>query len=266
MAPPTDDYERFVIGVRDLTGIDLDQYRRPQMERRLRTFARRQQCADLDAYLAHLVSDPDGVGEFRDRMTINVSELFRNPEHFRQLEERHLPDLLGRAGGDVSVWSAGCSYGAELYSVAMLLAEQAPAGRHRLLGTDIDPLILERARGGRFREADLRAVSEARRRQWFMPVDTEDGRRWQIDPALREAVRFRRHDLLADTYPQGVDVICCRNVVIYFTDAAKEEIYRKFFAALRPGGILFIGATERIAEAEAIGFEHAGMFFHRRPG
>jgi len=260
-----DDYDRFIHGVRTLVGIDLSQYRRTQMERRLRTFARRQQCTDLDQYLAHLKSDDGAVAEFRDRMTINVSELFRNPHHFRTLEQVHLPELLARAPGrGLAVWSAGCSYGAELHSVSILLQELAPDRRHRLEGTDIDPFIIERARAGRFREADLRSVTHARRARWFDAVEDDDGK-WQVDATLRQAAHFRRHDLLRGRYPADLDLICCRNVVIYFTDEAKEGIYRGFRDALRPGGILFIGATERIANAKEIGLEHVGMFFYRRP-
>lgn len=264
--PPGDDYDRFVVGVKTLTTIDLALYRRPQMERRLRTFARRQKCDDLDQYLALLRADAEAVQEFRDRMTINVSELFRNADHFRALERDHLPRLLAEAGSrPLKVWSAGCSYGAEIYSVAIQLQELAPGRRQDLQATDIDPFILERAKAGMFRDADMKNVSAERARRWFSPAEDDGEPRHLVDTALRTAVKFRRHDLLKDPYPQGMDLICCRNVVIYFTDDAKEQIYRRFLQALRPGGILFIGATERIADAEQLGYGRAGMFFYSRP-
>lgn len=261
--PPTTagDYARFCAGVKQLCGIDLDAYRPGQMERRLRTHAEREGHRDLDGYLAALRRDPVARDGFLDRMTINVSELFRNPERFEELERVHLPSLLRGPAPGLRVWSAGCSYGAEPYTLAMMLADLAPRGRHEILATDIDEKVLARAREGRFSEADLRNVGADRRRRHI--ADEATGGR--ADAALRRAITFRRLDLLADRYPDRLDLILCRNVVIYFTDAAKERIYAGFLRALRPGGILFVGSTERVNRAEEMGWERLGTFFYRRP-
>ena len=119
------DYVRFCDGIRALAKIDLSHYRRGQMERRLRTFAERQGASNLDDYLQMLRRDPAALDRFRDRMTINVSELFRNPDQFSILENDQLPVLAKRANGSVTVWSAGCSYGAEPYTLAILLRRPA---------------------------------------------------------------------------------------------------------------------------------------------
>jgi len=260
-APAGPDYDRFCDGVRQLCGVDLGHYRRPQMERRLRTFAERAGHADLDAYLAAIRADRTARDEFLDRMTINVSELFRNPERFAELERTHVPALAGPGTRGLKAWSAACSYGAEPYSLLILLNELLPGRRHEVRGTDIDRNILERAREGAFSRADLRNVTAARRARWF--TDAGDGGAQVVD-ALRRAVRFSQMDLLKDRYPTGQDLILCRNVVIYFTEDAKRLIYGKLRDALRPGGILMVGSTESIADAERTGWEKAGTFFYRR--
>ncbi len=258
---PPADYLRFCAGVRQICGIDLGNYRPGQMERRLRSHAERVGHADLDAYLAHIRRDRAARDDFLDRMTINVSELFRNPERFAELERTHIPDLLTRSPRGLRVWSAACSYGAEPYSLAILLKEAAPTGRHEVRGTDLDRRILDRARRGEFNAADLRNVSAERRRRWF--TDTPDGGAHASD-TLRNAVRFSHLDLLADRYPSGQDLILCRNVVIYFTETAKAGIYARLRDALRPGGILMIGSTETIAGAEELGLQKLSTFFYSR--
>lgn len=261
-APAGSDYDRFCDGVRRSCGVDLGHYRRPQMERRLRTFAERSGHADLDAYLAAIRADRRTRDEFLDRMTINVSELFRNPERFAELERIHIPALAGASGArGLKAWSAACSYGAEPYSLLILLNELLPGRRHEVRGTDIDRNILERAREGAFARADLRNVTPARRARWF--TDAADGGARVVD-TLRRGVRFAHMDLLKDAYPSGQDLILCRNVVIYFTEDAKRRIYGRLRDALRPGGILMVGSTESIADAERTGWEKAGTFFYRR--
>jgi len=262
-ADPTADYDRFCAGVKAVCDIDLVQYRRAQMERRIRSFARTGGHGDLDAYLSVLRSDVVARAAFLDHMTINVSELFRNPERFLELEKTFMPQLMSQnPGRGLRVWSAGCSYGAEPYTLAILLKEAAPRASHELVATDIDQTILKRAREGIFSEQDLLNVSAERRRNWFTKLP--DGS-WQANQDLRSMVKFSRLDLLADNYPATRDLILCRNVVIYFKDDAKEKIYQRFFASLRPGGVLFIGSTERVGDPAKLGWERPGTFFYRRP-
>jgi chemotaxis protein methyltransferase CheR len=258
------DYGRFCAGVKTLCGIELGHYRPAQMERRLRSFAERAGHSDLDAYLARLRRDVTARDAFLDRMTINVSELFRNPERFAELERDHLPALAARSrAGALKVWSAGCSYGAEPYTLAILLREAAPGLRHELVATDIDETILARAREGWFTAQDLQSVTPARRARWF---DAGPDGRVRARPELRSLVRFSKLDLLADPYPRARDLILCRNVVIYFNEDAKERIYARFLDALVPGGTLFVGSTERVNDAARLGWERPATFFYRRPG
>ena len=261
-APLPADYVRFIDGIHTVCDIDLRHYRPGQMERRLRTFAERSGHADLDAYLAAIRRDQTARAEFLDRMTINVSELFRTPERFVQLEKEYLPQLAATSTRGLKVWSAACSYGAEPYSLAILVNELYPKARHEVRGADLDANVLARAREGIFNRADMRNVTAERRARWF--TDTDDGGA-RVSEELRRAVKFEQMDLLKDRYPTNQDLILCRNVVIYFTAEAKRLIYDRLRAALRPGGILMVGSTESIADAEENGWEKAGTFFYRRP-
>lgn len=262
---PSPDYARFCTGIKALMGVDLSAYRPAQMERRLRSFAQRKGLADLDRYLELLRDDADAREAFKDRMTINVSELFRNPERWQELETRVIPELAAAARGarGLRVWSAGCSYGAEPYSLAILLRESLPGARHELSATDIDQVVLARAREGRFGAGDLRNVSPARMGRWFGPPDSEGA--VQAVRELRSAIRFRKLDLLEERYPRAQDLILCRNVVIYFEEDAKRRVFSAFLEALRPGGYLLVGSTERINRFDEMGWLKGGTFLYRKP-
>ena len=245
------------------TGIRLSEYKADQMCRRIGTLAQRSGCASFEAYASLVECDAARMDEFRDRMTINVTEVLRNPDRFAELTEAVLPDLLARRpAAPLSVWSAGCSYGAEAYTLAMLLHEVSPAPAHRILGTDVDPVILARAAHPCFSDADVLNLSPARLAAHF--GHSADG--YRPKPHLQGRVRFGPHDLLTSPYPNAEhDLIVCRNVLIYFTDDAKDRIARGFLRALRPGGVLFVGGTERLSDHRALGFELLRPFFYRKP-
>src|SRR5262249_32936523 len=147
-----------------------------------------------------LETDPQRRQEFKDYVTINVSEFFRDGERFGELERRVLPMLL-EGGPGLRVWSAGCSMGAEPYSLSILLNELAPGRAHSILATDIDHTILDRARAGAgYLPADVRNAAADRLRRWF--VASPDGK-YSVGPGARTAIRFQKHDLLRDAYPRG---------------------------------------------------------------
>lgn len=241
------------------TGIDLNRYKGKQLERRLQSLLRRHNLPDYTSLALLLDRDPGFVQTFKDFLTINVTEFFRNPEKFRELRDRYLPELL-RDRPQLGIWSAGCSIGAEIYSVAMLLEELTPGRAHRLLATDIDRASLERAQKAVYHEQEIRAVPPHLRARWFRR--TEDG--WQLDRRITERVRFATHNMLEDPMPGDMDLILCRNVVIYFTDEAKDRLYRRFYDSLRPGGYLFTGGTETIFAARDIGFHLQTPCFYKK--
>jgi chemotaxis protein methyltransferase CheR len=232
------------------------------MHRRLSVLLGRLRIGSFGEYERVLERDGARRQEFRDYVTINVSEFFRDRDRFGELGRRVIPELL-RRGASLRVWSAGCSNGAEPYSLSILLQELGPERAHSILATDVDQTILDRARRGTgYLAADLRNVGTERIRRWF--VATPDGR-FNIAPGARASIRFAKHDLLRDRYPSGpFDLIACRNVVIYFTEEAKDRIYAGFVKALRPGGILFIGGTEAIMRPQALGLSVMGAGFYRK--
>lgn len=245
--------------LRDRLGLDLGAYRSDSMERRVQAALHRMGVSRLEDFLARARQDPSLLKDLVGRLTIHVSEFFRNPELFAVLERQILPELRGRFGA-LRVWSAGCSNGAEAYSVAMLLAEADPKGGWSVLGTDVDPTVLEQAEEGRYRDADVRHVDPRRRARFFV----REGEFWRVRPELRQRVRFRRHDLLADPFGGPWHLVLCRNVVIYFTEDAKRTLYRRFVAALETGGYLFVGAAEQVLGAREMGLESASPFFYRK--
>jgi chemotaxis protein methyltransferase CheR len=254
-----DDYTALCEGVRRMTGIDLGQYKRGQMERRIRTFATKQGTPDLGAYLRVLQKDPAKVTELVDRVTINVSQLWRNPEQWTLLGRKVLPALA--AEGPVRAWSAGCSYGAEAFTLAAVAGAAIPGTRVTIRGTDIDPRIVERARAGVFTAEDGRDAPAAELKRWFEPVDGG----WKAKPELRRLVTFEVGDLLRRRpSPESFDLVLCRNTVIYFNEEVRDALHERLVTALRPGGHLLIGSTERVTKPKELGLEPAGPFLYRK--
>lgn len=254
------DFAAFKRAVGESFGLVLEGYKERQLKRRIDSLMQSLKVEDYRRYYALLLSDPEQRRRFLDRITINVSEFFRNPEIFQILETEILPRLLA-ANRRLRIWSAACANGAEPYSLAILCAEQNPGGGHQIEATDIDEGALAAARRGVYRKEVLQHVSPARLARFF----TEQDGNYEVREELRRVVSFRHHDLLKDPYGRNYDLIVCRNVAIYFTREIQEELYRRFFAALRPGGVLFIGATETILQYQQFGFEKIGTWFYRRP-
>jgi chemotaxis protein methyltransferase CheR len=254
-----DDYLTFCSGVRELSGIDLTQYKRPQMERRLRSFFARKGFERLTDCLGALRADGAELDALLDRVTINVSQLWRNPQQWRQLEDDVLPDLARH--GRLRAWSAGCSYGAEAYTLAATCLDAMPDARPRIVGTDIDRRMGARARTGTFSDDDARTAPAAPMRRWF--ERTADG--WRARPELRAMTRFETGDLLTLEPGFGTyDLILCRNTVIYFAEAIRDGLHARLARALRPGGWLVIGATERVFQPSALGLEPVHPFMFRK--
>jgi chemotaxis protein methyltransferase CheR len=256
----TDDYDVFCTGVRDLCAIDLGQYKRGQMERRIRSFARRRGHEDLGDYLAVLRGDRDELEDFLERTTINVSQLWRNPEQWTLIGATIVPELAAGAR-PIAAWSAGCSYGAEAYTLAALCREHAPAARATIKGTDIDRRMVARARAGRFSEEDARSAPRAALTRHFESVDGG----WQASRELLGMCRFEVGDLLHMGVETGrLDLVLCRNTVIYFTDQVRDALHARLASALRPGGYLVIGSTERIHDPRSMGLQSTHPFVYRK--
>jgi chemotaxis protein methyltransferase CheR len=256
----TDDYTRLCEGVRAIAKVDLLQYKRGQMERRVRSFAERRGHKDLDAYLQVMKRDRSEVDAFLDRVTINVSQLWRNPEQWDVLAKQVLPELA--KSGRVRIWSAGCSYGAEAYTLAAVCRATIPGAKVEIRGTDIDPRMVERAQAGSFNADDGRDAPKAELRRWF---DLQADGTWQAKRELRAMTRFEVGDLLRlRTRAEAYDLVLCRNTVIYFTEEVRDDLHARLVASVRPGGYFVIGATERVAHARELGLSPTQPFTYRK--
>jgi len=254
-------YAKLSREARSLLGIDLSMYRPAQVWRRVLGFASAKGLAGPDELMAKARVDRQLRQALMDMLTINVSEFFRNADAFEMLRRDYLGPVV-QSQPLTKVWSAGCSAGYEPYSIAIMAREAAPAARIQIHATDLDETILAVARAGQYIRNQMVGVSPARRARFFTPTPTG----YEVRPEIRGLVTFARHDLLRDPMRNGFDLIACRNVVIYFTDEAKLRLYRGFAAALRPGGILFIGATESILDARGAGLVPLRPGFYQRPG
>jgi len=243
------DWELFKQKLKAKTEIDLDLYKEPQMKRRINNLITRAGYKECSEYFDHVCGNKDDFAAFIEYLTINVSEFFRTPEKFSKLETDVIPDLLTRSP-KLNIWSAGCSIGAEPYSLAMILKEMTPGKQHRILATDLDIEIIAKAKRGVYTDNELKCVENPRLNKYF--TKGSDGT-FAVHEDIKKLIEFKRHNLLKDPFETGFDLILCRNVVIYFTEEAKFDLYTNFFRALKPGGILFVGATEAILNFRKIG-------------
>jgi chemotaxis protein methyltransferase CheR len=256
----TDDFTALCELVRGLCGVDLAQYKRGQMERRVRTFAQRRGTPDLTAYGQRLKADKEELDAFLDRVTINVSHLWRHEDQWTALSKQILPELAEK--GCVRCWSAGSSYGAEAFTLAAIARESVPHAGVEIQGTDLDKRMVARARAGRFSAEDARTAPPALLKKWFDPVD-EGG--WQAKSELMRMTRFEVGDLLRmPVQAARYDLIMCRNTVIYFTEEVRDALHARLATALAPGGYLVVGTSERVADPRALDLTSPFHFIYRK--
>lgn len=256
-------FSRLVQIIHSESGIQVAETKRNVLALRL---SRRLSALRLDGFDAYcdLLEHPDGADEKKHviaTITTNVTSFFREPHHFDLLARQILPPLVAkaRAGGRVRLWSAACSSGEEAYSIAMTLLDVCPdAARFdvRILATDIDRDIVQRAREGVYDTALLRDLIGTPREKYLQPVDG----RYSIRPDVRALLRFAELNLHGD-WPFGgkFDVIFCRNVVIYFEPRMRQALWAKFATTLSPDGYLMIGHSERVDGPAAAKFRSVGI-------
>ena len=246
--------------IRDLTQFDLDHYGYNQMFRRLNGYILRYKVDNVAQFCKMLENDKNELQKLEKFLTINVSEFFRDLAQFKILQENILPEMLNTNLG-LNIWSAGCSNGAEAYSIAILLDRHSPYRKHRILATDIDKKILSLALdGGPYKPEEIRNVPKALLKEYFI---NDDSNFWVSD-SIRKKVTFKLHDLTRDPFENSFDLIVCRNVVIYFSGDAKKAIRKKFLDAIKENGIFFIGATETMLDTRNNGFQRLSACFYRK--
>ena len=254
-----DEYIFLKTRILKLIDINLDCYKSQQMRRRLSFFIERTNNLDVRSYCQVVEQDLTQLKKLRDFLTINVTEFFRDEWAFKELKTNILPELVSR--NKLRIWSAGCSDGGEAYSIAMLLKEFSVNYIPTILGTDIDEMSLVKASaGGPYNSESIRNIPKEILSKFFTFTDNK----YWLKDSIKNMVRFQRHNLLLDKFEKGFDLICCRNVTIYFTQETKNMLNRRFYESLNDRGILFIGATEFMMTPQDSGFSKLGSCFYRK--
>ncbi|CAA7603195.1 Chemotaxis receptor methyltransferase CheR, N-terminal [Acididesulfobacillus acetoxydans] len=256
-----DTYEGFVKAFRPRSGLDLNFYKPNQMQRRILSFMNSRGFRSYPEFLRALDRDRGLYDAFFKHLTINVTQFFRDAKQWQTLQDDILPSLV-RVKFSLRLWSAGCSGGQEPYSLAILLAEHFPAVRPAILATDIDDNVLRQAKEGLYSANDFASTPPEILSKYFSPADHG----YRVRDSLKRLVSFQHQDLLTARFETGFDFIACRNVVIYFTEEAKQLLYAKFAESLNLGGILFTGSTEHLFGMSHLGLKPVSPFFYQKNG
>lgn len=254
-----DDYRDFAREFKIITGLDLCKYNRTQMLRRLTAFRMKKDIHSLTDLSERLKLDTNLLEECLARLTINVTEFFRDREYWQVLRAK-VADLAGESL-PLRFWSAGCASGEEPYSLSFMLFGLLPRRSREILASDLSQQALAIARAGVYAKAVLKNLSPKEIALYFYPVDSK---KHKIKDLLRQGVSFFHHDLLSDPYPTNLDVVLCRNVIIYFTEKAKKDVLNKIVRRLNPGGLLFVGGSEQIITPREYGLERDDVYIYRK--
>ncbi|MGR6327730.1 CheR family methyltransferase [Sphingomonas sp. XXL09] len=261
--PPDDplspaDFRRLADYIHAASGIHLPPAKKTMIEGRLRRRVRHLGCGTLANYCAWLFDEGhlgDEVESLLNAVTTNKTDFFREPRHFTYLAEEVLPRWRDAGAQRLRVWSAACSTGPEAYTLAMLLdafAQDHGGPDYAILATDLDTEVLEIARRGVYPGALFDPVPPLLRARYSLPARDPRRDERRIVPSLRTAVGFARHNLIDSHYPIGapMNLIFCRNVLIYFDKETQAQVVRRLARCLVPGGLLVLGHSETIAGLE----------------
>jgi len=241
------DLKRIAGVVQSNHGYDFHNYAMSSFKRRIQRILDVKKLS-VEALLQKITSQPQFIDEFLGELTVNVTEMFRDPNFWILLRDQVLP-ALAKSHQPIRIWHAGCSTGEEVFSMAILLNEMNLAN-HSILATDLDPRVLAKAQGGTFNiknfelnEKNYSRLNTGNRLQkWFR----ESKGNAVIDPALLNSVQFQKHDLVTGKIDGFFDLILCRNVMIYFNQALQNDVLTKFHRSLIMGGFLAIGSKESL--------------------
>ncbi len=229
------------------------------MKRRIESLIKRNNFSTYQSYYNAIDKNDKLYSEFINYLTINVSEFYRNPEQWTVLKDEIISKLF-KNKKELKIWSAACSTGEEPYSLVMTLSNFLSLNKIQILATDIDEEAINKAKVGIYTEKSIENVPKEFKNKFFTKVANS----YKIKDEIKRCVSFKKHNLLNDNYPKNCDLIVCRNVMIYFTEEAKENIYRRFNNALNKDGILFVGSTEQIILPHRYNFKVCRTFFYKK--
>jgi chemotaxis protein methyltransferase CheR len=242
------EFEKYKKLIYDSSGITFTATNRSILESRLRERLRTATAKTAGEYFTMLTRDGEELKNFLDSVTTNLTRFFRNTAHIETFQRYVIPDLVKakQATGNriIKIWSAGCSTGEEPYTLAMVLQDTLPAGfDYQITASDISLKSLMIAKEGNYPEMRIGdSVPEAYLRKYFDKKDTS----YRVKEDLKKHIRFDYHNLKFDSGARNLDVIFCRNVLIYFDMAAQKEVIDRFYAALANHSFLFIGHSESL--------------------
>lgn len=245
--PPEGDFEQLLDYLRQARGVDFGAYKRSTLMRRVTRRLKMVGVASFTDYVDYLQVHPDEFAHLFNTILINVSSFFRDPPAWEYLRQQVVPAIIASKPEQepIRIWSAGCAAGQEAYSLAVVFAEalgiDAFLGRVKIYSTDIDEDALIRARQG-YTLAELEPVPEPLREKYF----EGQGSRYVFRASLRRPLIFGRHDLLQDAPISRLDLLSCRNTLMYFTAEAQERVLARFHYALNDDGYLFLGRAEML--------------------
>ena len=255
--------------LRDEYGIDFSHYKASTVTRRIERRLAMNRSLDLEMYAEQLRNDPRELNSLYEDLLIGVTRFFRDDAAFTALETKVIPEIVERTTGDeqIRVWVAGCATGQEPYSIAILLHEQLARARRpvnvKILATDVHKTSLEVASAGVYGEPQVAGISPDRLKKFF--TLKADG--YHIAQGLRESIVFAPHNLIRDAPFTKLDLVVCRNLLIYFQPHAQQTVLTLFHFCLKPGGFLFLGSSETpgalLDEFDTID-EHSKVYRKRR--
>jgi two-component system CheB/CheR fusion protein len=260
-------FERLLEYLKEVRGFDFTGYKRASLMRRVLHQMQRVGVTDFDQYQDYLQVHPEEFIHLFNTILINVTGFFRDRDAWDLLATELVPHLLDHAEDEpIRLWSAACASGQEAYSLAMLFAEALGPdnfrARVKVYATDVDEEALSYARTASYSERELTGLPEGYRERYFTPA----GDRFQFDPDLRRSVIFGRNDLLQDAPISRIDLLTCRNALMYFNAESQARIVSRLGFALKPDGVLFLGKAEMLLNSSAT-FEPIDTkrrFFRRR--
>jgi len=243
-------------------GLDLSQYKEKCLKRRIDVRLRETGAQTYLEYLAVLKRDPSEYGRFLDDLTINVTQFFRDTETFKAIKDDVIRKIISVKQKQnkkiIRVWSAGCATGQEPYSIGILFNEIL--GRKisnffiSIYATDIDANSLKKARAAEYDNDSVSEVEENMLRKYFR----YDGK-YKLNEEITKMVKFKHHNLISDEPLTHVDIILCRNALIYFSRELQQKLFRKFYEGLNKAGYLILGKTESLTGEPARMFKQVNM-------
>lgn len=269
-ASPDADFDALIQKIAAERGFACASYKQRCLRRRIAVRMRARAVHTYADYMRVLDADPDEYDRLVDTLTINVTKLFRNWDVYEAVARTVVPSVWERGTDRMRVWSAGCASGEEPYSIGALFHRHARERRElerlshlEILATDIDARVLDIARRATYDEAAFADTPPDLRARYFTA-----GTPATVVPDVKALITFARHDLLRDPAPRrDLDLIVCRNVIIYFDRDSQERLFERFVDALAPGGFLVLGKVETLlgsARAALESVEPRARIFRRR--